>query len=73
LPSHSFASALAQTTQVKNLLLIFIFLHQINIWGKKKALPTMAIDISVLEKNGFVFSGIVQDHEIGDAREWTLL
>lgn len=27
----------------------------------------------ILERNGFVFSGVVQDHEIGDAWEWILL
>lgn len=26
----------------------------------------------ILKRNGFVYSGIVKDHEIGDAWEWIL-
>jgi len=37
-----------------------------------KTLPENNASTKVLERNGFVFSGIVQDHEIGDAWEWKL-
>ena len=38
-----------------------------------KTLPEKNASTRVLEKNGFVYSGIVQDHEIGDAWEWILI
>jgi [ribosomal protein S5]-alanine N-acetyltransferase len=37
-----------------------------------KTAPEKNASTSILEKNGFIFTGIVQDHEIGDAWEWTL-
>ncbi len=37
-----------------------------------KTAPEKNSSARVLEKNGFIFAGIVQDHEIGDAWEWTL-
>lgn len=38
-----------------------------------KTAPEENSSVSVLKHNGFHFSGIVQDHEIGDAWEWVLL
>ncbi|MFN0014683.1 MAG: GNAT family N-acetyltransferase [Saprospiraceae bacterium] len=38
-----------------------------------KTAPEKNASTTILERCGFVFSGIVQDHEIGDAWEWTLL
>ena len=37
-----------------------------------KTAPEKNASSTILERNDFVFSGIVQDHEIGDAWEWTL-
>lgn len=37
-----------------------------------KTAPERNASTAILEKCGFVFSGIVQDHEIGDAWEWIL-
>lgn len=37
-----------------------------------KTAPEKNASTTILERSGFVFSGIVQDHEIGDAWEWTL-
>jgi RimJ/RimL family protein N-acetyltransferase len=37
-----------------------------------KTAPENNASTAVLKRNGFVFSGIVQDHEIGDAWEWVL-
>lgn len=35
-----------------------------------KTAPEKNASTTILERNGFVFSGIVQDHDIGDAWEW---
>lgn len=37
-----------------------------------KTAPESNASTRILTKNGFVFNGIVQDHEIGDAWEWIL-
>ncbi|MCE3229390.1 MAG: hypothetical protein K0S32_3941 [Bacteroidetes bacterium] len=37
-----------------------------------KTAPEKNSSTTILEKCGFVFSAIVQDHEIGDAWEWVL-
>lgn len=37
-----------------------------------KTAPEKNASTTILERNGFVFSQIVQDHEIGDAWEWVL-
>ncbi len=37
-----------------------------------KTAPENNASTKILQKNGFVFLGVVQDHEIGDAWEWTL-
>jgi [ribosomal protein S5]-alanine N-acetyltransferase len=37
-----------------------------------KTSPEHNASTKILEKTGFVFTGIVQDHEIGDAWLWTL-
>ncbi len=37
-----------------------------------KTAPENNASTKILQKNGFVFSGVVQDHEIGDAWEWIL-
>ena len=37
-----------------------------------KTAPEHNASTNILQKNGFTFSGIVQDHEIGDAWLWTL-
>lgn len=37
-----------------------------------KTLPEKNASTTILERNGFQFSRIVQDHEIGDAWEWIL-
>jgi RimJ/RimL family protein N-acetyltransferase len=37
-----------------------------------KTAPEKNASTTILERCGFAFSGIVQDHEIGDAWEWTL-
>lgn len=37
-----------------------------------KTLPEHNASTKILENNGFVFTEIVQDHEIGDAWLWTL-
>lgn len=37
-----------------------------------KTAPEKNASTKILERNGFVFSTIVQDHEIGDAWEWVL-
>jgi RimJ/RimL family protein N-acetyltransferase len=41
---------------------------QVEIFAKTA--PEENASCSILRKNGFVFSGIVQDEEIGDAWEW---
>lgn len=38
-----------------------------------KTAPEKNASTTILEKNGFVFNGVVQDHEIGDAWEWRLV
>lgn len=43
-----------------------------NIIIVAKTQPEKNASTKILEKNGFVFSGVVQDEEIGDAWEWTL-
>jgi ribosomal-protein-alanine N-acetyltransferase len=35
-----------------------------------KTAPDQNASTTVLQRNGFVFKGVVQDHEIGDAWEW---
>ena len=40
------------------------------VWAKTA--PESNASTRILTKNGFVFNGIVQDHEIGDAWEWIL-
>jgi [ribosomal protein S5]-alanine N-acetyltransferase len=35
-----------------------------------KTAPEHNASTKVLQRNGFTFSGVVQDHEIGDAWEW---
>lgn len=37
-----------------------------------KTEPKHNASTKILQRNGFEFTGIVQDHEIGDAWEWTL-
>ena len=37
-----------------------------------KTAPEKNASTTILERCGFAFSGVVQDHEIGDAWEWTL-
>ncbi len=37
-----------------------------------KTAPGKNASTVILERNGFVFNGVVQDHEIGDAWEFTL-
>ena len=37
-----------------------------------KTAPENNASTKILGRNGFKFTGIVQDHEIGDAWEWTL-
>ena len=37
-----------------------------------KTAPEKNASTRILEKNGFVYTSVVQDHEIGDAWEWTL-
>ena len=37
-----------------------------------KTAPEYNASTKILQKNGFAFTGIVQDHEIGDAWLWTL-
>ncbi|MGZ3920277.1 MAG: GNAT family N-acetyltransferase [Bacteroidia bacterium] len=39
---------------------------------KAKTAPENNASTKILQRNGFVYSGIVQDHEIGDAWEWVL-
>jgi ribosomal-protein-alanine N-acetyltransferase len=43
-----------------------------NIIVTAKTAPEKNASTKVLQRNGFIFSGIVQDHEIGDAWEWIL-
>ena len=38
-----------------------------------KTAPEHNASTKILQNNGFTFTGIVQDHEIGDAWLWTLL
>lgn len=35
-----------------------------------KTLPEPCASATILARNGFTYSGVVQDHEIGDAWEW---
>ena len=37
-----------------------------------KTAPEDNASTKILQRNGFVYSGVVQDHEIGDAWEWVL-
>lgn len=37
-----------------------------------KTAPEQNASVKILQRNGFVFTGIVQDHEIGDVWEWVL-
>jgi ribosomal-protein-alanine N-acetyltransferase len=37
-----------------------------------KTAPEENASVSILKKNGFEFSAVVRDHEIGDAWEWQL-
>lgn len=37
-----------------------------------KTAPEENASTSILKRNGFAYSGVVQDHEIGDAWLWTL-
>lgn len=37
-----------------------------------KTAPEHNASTKILQKNGFIFSGVVQDHEIGDAWGWVL-
>ena len=37
-----------------------------------KTAPEQNASAAILQKSGFVYNGIVQDHEIGDAWEWIL-
>lgn len=39
---------------------------------RAKTAPEQNSSTRILEKQGFIFTGIVQDHEIGDAWEWQL-
>ncbi len=43
-----------------------------NIIITAKTAPEENASVKVLKKNGFVFTGIVQDDDIGDAWEWIL-
>ncbi len=45
---------------------------QPNVTITAKTAPEKNASTKILEKNGFIFTGIVQDDEIGDAWEWTL-
>lgn len=40
---------------------------------RAKTAPEKNASTRILEKRGFRFTGVVQDHEIGDAWEWQLL
>ena len=44
-----------------------------NIIITAKTVPNLNPSTSILKRNGFIYSGIVQDHEIGDAWEWIYL
>ncbi|MBK9735507.1 MAG: GNAT family N-acetyltransferase [Saprospiraceae bacterium] len=37
-----------------------------------KTAPEYNASTKILQQNGFIFTGVVQDHEIGDAWLWTL-
>ncbi|MBL7931681.1 MAG: GNAT family N-acetyltransferase [Bacteroidia bacterium] len=41
-----------------------------NLVVTAKTAPEKNASTTILERNGFVFAGVVQDHEIGDAWEW---
>ena len=43
-----------------------------NVVITAKTAPETNPSTKILQRNGFVFSGVVQDDEIGDAWEWTL-
>jgi RimJ/RimL family protein N-acetyltransferase len=45
---------------------------EVNLIITAKTAPETNASTKILQRNGFVFSGIVQDHEIGDAWEWIL-
>jgi len=45
---------------------------QPNLLITAKTAPEKNASTAILEKNGFTFTGIVQDDEIGDAWEWIL-
>ena len=53
-------------------LVALAYAHDPTIIIFAKTAPENNASTSILKKNAFVFSGIVQDHEIGDAWEWTL-
>ena len=44
-----------------------------NIRITAKTAPEKNASTTILERNGFVYSGVVQDHEIGEAWEWRLV
>ncbi|MBA3682655.1 MAG: GNAT family N-acetyltransferase [Bacteroidetes bacterium] len=58
------------TTACKELIKIATS-AQPNIIVIAKTAPEKKPSTSILKKCGFTFTGIVQDHEIGDAWEWT--
>jgi ribosomal-protein-alanine N-acetyltransferase len=43
-----------------------------NVIITAKTAPESNASTKILQRNGFVYSGIVQDHDIGDAWEWIL-
>ena len=61
LASYSCAQLIQITKNADTLLII-----------NAKTAPEKNASTKILEKNGFIFSEIVQDHEIGDAWEWVL-
>ncbi len=44
-----------------------------NVIITAKTAPEQNASVSILKGNGFVFTGIVQDDDIGDAWEWILI
>ena len=44
--------------------------EDINLIITAKTAPENNASTKILKRNGFLYSGIVQDHEIGDAWEW---
>ena len=47
-------------------------MHQPGIIITAKTAPDHNASTKILEKNGFRYSGIVQDDDIGDASQWLL-